>query len=590
MYRWLLWMAFRAAMLVFFTVWFLVGAAAAQPGDVTARVAEVLRYSGVESPPAEEVARLARAWVTAQDPVTPAEQRRAAFAELFAGYAKLHGVEVTTAAMQGVAQFATTAYDGGARMDLRLPEPRGKPSGNYLHVETRGTGPVTLLLISDLGVDGRELYDSFARRNASAYTMHIATLPLAGAARPLPWPGRLDYAARPWLTHIEHELLALLDQPRMKGAVVVGTSAGGYFAARMALERPRQIRGAVLVDALVAMPMRGRANPDAPATIEERLGRLRGVSPAPQFFPIAPVPPPDELRRLIAEPQSTHPLARNWMAFAVKDTAVSQDWTYEALSSNFFLNSAQYQWEFFSTDLTEDMKRLAVPLVVLGAIHDEGSPRQSPPSLSQWDELKLLYPEVPLSVAAFEDTRAYISADAPAEFDRALADFLAGRPVRGKTGYVLPRKSPRAAVMESVNGVEVRIAYGRPAVQERKVWGELVPWKRVWRAGANEATTMTLARDARVEGQALSAGAYSFFVIPAENGEWTVIFNRVARQWGAFNYNPAFDALRFTVKPEEATHQEHLSYRIEPEGAGAARVTLAWEKRSVSFRIEIAPE
>jgi hypothetical protein len=66
-----------------------------------------------------------------------------------------------------------------------------------------------------------------------------------------------------------------------------------------------------------------------------------------------------------------------------------------------------------------------------------------------------------------------------------------------------------------------------------------------------------------------------------------LIFNRVPRQWGAFDYNPEFDALRFTVKPSETTHQEYLQYTIEPEAADAARVTLAWEKRSVSFRIAV---
>ncbi|MGH9510478.1 MAG: DUF2911 domain-containing protein [Terriglobales bacterium] len=180
------------------------------------------------------------------------------------------------------------------------------------------------------------------------------------------------------------------------------------------------------------------------------------------------------------------------------------------------------------------MKQLAVPMLAMGAIHDEGSPRQSPPSLSQWEEMKLLYPTIPLTVVAFEDTRTYISEDAPEEFDRALGDFLAGRAVNGKTGYDLPRSSPRAMVMQSVAGAEVRIAYGRPAVKGRKVWGELVPYNRVWRAGANEATMFTFNHDVEIQGQGLSAGIYTFFVIPAEN-EWTVIFNRVPRQWGGLS-------------------------------------------------------
>lgn len=558
----------------------------AETADLREAMAAALDYAGIESTAPEDVSQMVAYWSAAQDPASTPEQRRAAFRDIYILYARLQGQEVNPASMEGLAQFAASSFESGGRMDLRLPEPRGTPTGKYLHVESRGSGPTRLLLISDLGVDGRKLYDSFARRNENTYTMHIVTLPHAGSARPLPWPEKLDYAARPWLSQIERELLALLDQPDMKGVTVVGTAAGGYFAARLALTRPERVRAAVVVDALVNMPMRSRTTLDEPAPLAERLARLKAVAPTPQLFPVAPLPPPDELRRLIGDPNSTHPIARNWMAFAVRDNLLSRAWTFEALSTGFFVTGLEYQWELFTTDLAVEMKQLAVPLLAMGAIHDEGSPRQSPPSLSQWEELKLLYPQLPLTVVAFEDSRAYISVEYPEEFDRALADFLAGRPVRGKSGYSLPRTSPRASVMQAVGGAEVSIRYGRPAVKERKIWGELVPYDRVWRAGANEATTFTFNRDVQIQGQALPAGTYTFFVIPTED-EWTVIFNRVPRQWGAFNYNPALDALRFTVKPVEAPHQEHLSYSMEPTGGNSARVTLAWEKRKVTFEIAV---
>jgi hypothetical protein len=329
-------------------------------------------------------------------------------------------------------------------------------------------------------------------------------------------------------------------------------------------------------------------DPDAPAPLTERLMRLKTVSPTPQLFPAAPVPAPDELRRLIADPSSTHPTARNWMAFAVKDTAVSRAWTFEALSGGFLIPSLEYGWELTSTDLSDQMKEFAVPLLVMGSWHDEGSPVASPPNISQWEEIKLRYPAIPMTLVAFDDTRAYISADAPEAFDRALADFLARRPVNdvhAKAGFSLPRASTRASVMQAIGGGQIDIAYGRPAVAGRKVWGELVPNGRVWRAGANEATTFTFNRDVRVDGHPLAAGTYTFFVIPRD-AEWTVVFNRVPRQWGAADYSPAFDALRFAVKPAEAVHEEYLRYSVQPSGTNAAVVTLAWEKRAVSFRID----
>jgi len=585
MYRIALWALIRvgvALLIVPLTLY-------AQPEDVHTRMAEALRYTGLEHPAPGDVARMAELWTRAQHQGLGREERRIAVRDMYLLYARLHGRDLTARpqALDGLSQFVMATFEGGGRMDLTLPEPRGKPAGNYLHVETSGNGRTPLLLISDLGVDGRKLYASFAQRQGSAYTMHIATLPYAGAARPLPWPEKLDYAERPWLNQIERELLALLDQPRMKGVTVVGTSAGGYFAARLALLRPKQVRAVVVVHALVNATLRAQADPDAPAPLAQRLQRVKSISPTPQMFPVAPVPPPEELRRLIADPNSTHPTARNWMAFAVKDTTVSRDWTFEALSGGFFIPSLEYRWELTSTDLTEQMKTLAVPMLAMGSWHDEGSPVVNLPSVSQWEEMRLLYPAIPLTVVAFDDTRAYISADAPEEFDRALADFHAGRAVPGKPGYSLARSSPRASVMQAVGGAEIRIAYGRPAVKGRKVWGELVPNGRVWRAGANEATTFTLSREVQIEGHALPAGIYTFFVIPGDV-EWTVIFNRVPRQWGAFDYNPAFDVLRFTVNPTEGPPEEYLRYTAEPEGTNAAVVTLAWEKKRVAFRVAFA--
>src|SRR6185436_20171943 len=102
----------------------------------------------------------------------------------------------------------------------------------------------------------------------------------------------------------------------------------------------------------------------------------------------------------------------------------------------------------------------------------------------------------------------------------------------------------------AVGGAEVHITYCRAAVKQRKIWGGLVPNGRVWRAGANEATAFTFDRDVRIEGHGLPAGTYTFFVIPGES-EWTLILNRVPRQWGAFNYNPSFDGLRWSATPVE---------------------------------------
>ncbi|HSP86824.1 MAG TPA: DUF2911 domain-containing protein [Ignavibacteriaceae bacterium] len=148
------------------------------------------------------------------------------------------------------------------------------------------------------------------------------------------------------------------------------------------------------------------------------------------------------------------------------------------------------------------------------------------------------------------------------------------------------RVSPKASVMQEVGLTEVKVDYNRPGVKGRTVWGELVPYNKVWRAGANEATIISFSSDVSIEGKKLPAGKYSFFAVPNKN-EWTLIFNKVAEQWGAFEYNEAEDALRITVKPQSNNFTEWLTYSFEKTGDKAATLNLKWEKIKVPFKIEV---
>ncbi len=150
------------------------------------------------------------------------------------------------------------------------------------------------------------------------------------------------------------------------------------------------------------------------------------------------------------------------------------------------------------------------------------------------------------------------------------------------------RVSPKAGIFQTVGLTDINISYSRPGVKNRKIWGDLVPFNKVWRAGADEATKITFSTDVTIEGKKLSAGSYSFFAIPGQN-EWTLIFNKVADQWGAFTYNEAEDALRIKVKPVTYTNHEWLLYsftEMDPTHPASAQINLAWEKLKVSFKVE----
>jgi tetratricopeptide (TPR) repeat protein len=148
----------------------------------------------------------------------------------------------------------------------------------------------------------------------------------------------------------------------------------------------------------------------------------------------------------------------------------------------------------------------------------------------------------------------------------------------------LLRVSPYASISQTIGITEVSVSYHRPGVKEREIWNKLVPYNQIWRAGANNATVFSFSDDVNINGTTLKAGKYSFFTIPAE-GAWTVIFNSHADQWGAYYYDSTKNVLTFSVTPEQAPHEEWLSYNFSELGLSSAKMTLRWEKLAVSFVI-----
>jgi len=151
----------------------------------------------------------------------------------------------------------------------------------------------------------------------------------------------------------------------------------------------------------------------------------------------------------------------------------------------------------------------------------------------------------------------------------------------------LPRVSPKATVSQTVGLTDISIAYCRPGVKGRVIWGGLVPYDQVWRTGANEATTITFADPVTVNGTPVPAGTYGLFTIPGLK-EWTVILNKGAKQWGAYEYKQAEDLLRFQVTPRvAAAATEWMELRFESLGKDSTEVVLAWEKLEVSFTVKV---
>jgi hypothetical protein len=130
----------------------------------------------------------------------------------------------------------------------------------------------------------------------------------------------------------------------------------------------------------------------------------------------------------------------------------------------------------------------------------------------------------------------------------------------------------------------VTIYYHRPGVKGRTIWGGLLPYDSVWRAGANEPTLFTFSDEVTIEGKKLAAGTYRFVAFPGKD-KWTVVFNSEVKNWGTM-YDAQYDVHKFTVTPEAGSHEEWMSFGFTDLTPSSARVVLAWEKLKISFKIE----
>jgi tetratricopeptide (TPR) repeat protein len=150
----------------------------------------------------------------------------------------------------------------------------------------------------------------------------------------------------------------------------------------------------------------------------------------------------------------------------------------------------------------------------------------------------------------------------------------------------LPLASQRAEVSQRIGVTDITIRYHRPLANDRKVWDGLVPYGKVWRAGANINTTITFSDPVMIEGKPLDKGTYGLHMIPNAD-EWTIIFSRNSTSWGAFTYDQSEDALRVNVKPKTADIHNALTYDFDQLQPDSAVVELEWQKVAVPFKVSV---
>ena len=167
-----------------------------------------------------------------------------------------------------------------------------------------------------------------------------------------------------------------------------------------------------------------------------------------------------------------------------------------------------------------------------------------------------------------------------------FATALLSCSLMGFSQFNVPIASPKQKVEQQFSMTKISVEYGRPGVKGRKVFGELVPFGKVWRAGANSATKVTFEQNVEVGGKEVKAGSYALFVIPMEK-EWKVMLNKDANQWGAYTYDEKLNVAEFTVPVQKmADKQEWFEIAVNPVDIHSAEMLIKWDMTKVAIPIK----
>lgn len=164
--------------------------------------------------------------------------------------------------------------------------------------------------------------------------------------------------------------------------------------------------------------------------------------------------------------------------------------------------------------------------------------------------------------------------------------FLSGLWSFGQN-FSYPMASPRQVITQQFSVSQITVDYGRPSVRGRKIFGELVPYGKIWRLGANQATSITFYQPVKFGGLPVKKGDYAIFVTP-EAHQWTVVLNYDSNAWGAYSYDPNENAIEFTVPVTQTKElQESLEFSFEAISNDKVNLVIRWEYLKVEIPIEV---
>ncbi|WP_139135203.1 DUF2911 domain-containing protein [Roseivirga sp. 4D4] len=472
---------------------------------------------------------------------------------------------MSEATLRGLSQYLTFPFLKGRILDFKSIGKSDISSTDVL--STFGNGSKHLLLIPELGFD-KSLFDDFRQLYKSGFTFHEVSFPSGNNT--LKYPSRSEYSKAVWLSSIESLILDYLNKLGNKELTVVAIGSGTQLAIKVA-SKSNKVKGIVSINgryqSSLIDPLTGK---DATAARRKVLSKT--AFPTSMVIQVSP-----------SNLSSSY-------AFS-KDLVKNQQYLNQITPDN--VNTIfRYSREFAAQDVIDEIRQIDIPILNIVPVHNDQSSKASDlATLRSWQELNSNHPDLPISIVRVWESQDLVFTDQPQLFDYYFSQFInqPRKPISqipSENKVNVEPASPFASISQTIETTLIRIDYHQPAVNGRKVFGELVPFGQIWRAGANNATTIEVTNDVVLnEKFKLEKGRYSVFLIP-KKGTWEVVFNHIADQWGAFNYKKSFDALRFKVTPETTKDmQEYLSYQINRTAIDKVEVSMHWENSRISFTI-----
>lgn len=540
---------------------------AQQNSPAEKRLKSLISYSEIEVP--EDTLKQWTAWVELGENTSAlVPERNEAWRHfLLSLYSHIDAIPTSRVNPQQLtawSQFLTFPFLTGRIIDLeKYQQEKQSPAV----ISTSGKGSTPMLLIPPQGFN-TALFEVFKARYEELFHFIEVSFPVDGNG--FTYPKKTSYHEAPWLSAIERETKKVLSRNK-ESFYITAMGSGLYTALQIAKNYPERVKGIISVDGQFRTR---RIDPATGlfATPEYRKHAAKRVFPLSLVIQVSP-----------------GTLANSYAL--TQDVAKNQ--RYLSMISPEDVNSIfRYSQEFGAQDISGFFKKYDIPLLSLIAEQDDQSPLAGTMgTFTTWQEVRNQFPDYPLSLIKITDSRSLSFIDQPRQFDYYFSQFVnepqqSVLPITQKTPIEVERASPAAEISQVIGSTELRLNYSRPAKKGRQLFGELISYDQVWRAGANEATTFEVTNDVLINKKLLKKGRYSLFFKPGQH-TWEVIFNAVPDQWGAFTYNSAFDVLTLALKPNQnADSQEYLKYAYENLSTETVDLIMEWGNTRVKLEVE----